>query len=59
MQRFFWTAPLLCAATSAFAHPSVMPHAHPHGVLTNLDALAVGVLLAALAALVIGSFRRG
>lgn len=45
----------------AFAHPSTMPHEHPHAAsyLPDLGAMAVAALLVAVAALVLHRYRRG
>jgi hypothetical protein len=48
---------LIAAANSALAHPSMFPHDHPHGLLPNLDAVLIVVLLAAFAFIVFRQIR--
>jgi hypothetical protein len=50
---------LIAAANAAFAHPSIFPHDHPHGLLPNLDAVLIVALLAAFAWIVFRQIRGG
>jgi hypothetical protein len=52
---------LLLAAATAHAHPSLVPHHHPHGVsmLPDLDTIAVAVLALAAALVAYWKFGRG
>jgi hypothetical protein len=52
---------VLCAASAAQAHPSFVPHQHPHGVsmLPDLGAsLVAGIVVLALAIVALTAFRR-
>jgi len=52
---------LLCAAGAAQAHPSLVPHHHPHGVsmLPDLGTFIVGgIFVLAFALLAYEKFRR-
>jgi hypothetical protein len=48
-------------AKSAFAHPSIVPHDHPHvlNALGGLDVLLLAALAAAVTRMVAEKFRRG
>ena len=52
-------AALSAASSAALAHPSLIPHEHPHGVsmLPDLDVLLLGVLVAAFALVVVKKVR--
>jgi hypothetical protein len=58
MRRISLVSLLWIAAAPAFAHPSVVPHDHPHGTQLSLDAILVFVLLAALTVLIAAKVRR-
>jgi hypothetical protein len=58
MRRLALLALPWLAATGASAHPSVMPHAHPHGAVPVLDGILLAVLLAGVAGIAIGKLRR-
>ncbi len=55
---FAWLFCLL--ATAAFAHPSVVPHEHPHGpsLLPDLDTFVALVALCGVALIVLGRFKK-
>jgi hypothetical protein len=60
MKKLFSLLPLL-AATAVEAHPSLIPHHHPHGVsmLPDLDTFLVGgIFLLALALVAYVKFGR-
>jgi hypothetical protein len=59
MRTILSLLPLVAAANAAFAHSSVLPHDHPHGLLPNLDAVLILALLAAFAFVVFRQFRGG
>ena len=54
------TALLVTTTVITFAHPSLMPHEHPHvpGALAGLDMLLLAVLTGGLATALAVSFRR-
>ena len=49
----------IAASSAALAHPSLIPHEHPHGgsMLPDLDALLIGVLVVAFAAVIVKKVR--
>ncbi len=51
---------LALSAASAQAHPSLVPHHHPHGVsmLPGLDTLVVGAIFAIAVALLAYTYLR-
>jgi hypothetical protein len=54
------TALLVTTTVTTFAHPSLMPHEHPHApsALAGLDMLLLAVLIAGFAAALTTTFRR-
>jgi hypothetical protein len=52
---------LLLAASTAHAHPSLVPHHHPHGVsmLPDLDTIVVAMFALAAALIAYWKFGRG
>jgi hypothetical protein len=60
--KAFFSFLFLLAAVPAQAHPSLVPHHHPHGVsmLPDLDMLVVGfIFLLAVAMVIYTKFTRG
>jgi hypothetical protein len=61
MKRAFLVSIGVMVPASALAHPSVMPHQHPHGVslLPDLGALLLAALVVGGAALALRRIRKG
>jgi hypothetical protein len=61
MKRAFLVSIGVMVPASALAHPSVMPHQHPHGVslLPDLGALLLAALLVGGAVIAVRQIRKG
>ena len=55
------TAALALAASTAYAHESLVPHQHPHATswLPSVELVGVAALVLAVAAIAITRMRRG
>lgn len=58
IRRFFSVAAAVVASGSAFAHDSVVPHAHPHGIDTVIATLALATVFGLLWYLGLPPFER-
>jgi hypothetical protein len=61
MRRIVLSTALVAATgVTAFAHPSLVPHEHPHApsALVGLDVLLLAVLIGGFATALAASFRR-